>query len=60
MNPPRTNDQAFLRFRTYQLHVIGLGCALHQLTELGEHRLCPLALAVGRNGGSILVTLDDP
>ena len=33
----------------------GLGCALHQLAELGEHRLCLIALAVGRNGGSILV-----
>jgi len=28
--------------------------ALHQLADLGGHRLCPLALAVGRDGGSIL------
>lgn len=52
-------DAPALGFRTYQLHVIGLGCALHQLAELCEHRLCLLALAVCGNGGSILVTLDD-
>jgi hypothetical protein len=40
-------------FRADQLHVVGLGRAVHQFAKLGEHRLRPLALTVGGNGRSI-------
>src|SRR4051812_21382192 len=43
--------RTFLLLRTDQPHVVELGCAPPSARRLSEHRLCPLALAVGRHGG---------